>query len=326
MEMVTRKQLYLVSGRLSRPLAEEIAHELDVELGEPEIADFANGEIHCRFNESVRGTDVFILQTHAAADGHSINDAIFEQLIMVDAAKRGSAKRITVICPFYGYGRQDRKASGREPITGRLLADMFEAAGAKRLISVDLHSGQIQGFFNGPVDHLIAMPVILDTLAEYGDDIVMVSPDTGRVKVAEKYAQALHCDIAFVYKSRRKDQKNVVEAKEVIGEVEGRTCVLIDDMIDTGGTIVAAAELLAERGAERVIAACTHGVFSGPAIDRIKNSVIERVVCTNTLPLGPEKQIDKIEQLSVAPIIGRAIDAVFRDESVSEIFGGDNLS
>jgi ribose-phosphate pyrophosphokinase len=326
MEMVTRKHLYLVSGRLSRPLAEEIAHELDVSVGEPEIADFANGEIHCRFSESVRGTDVFILQTHGAEDGRSINDAIMEQLIMVDAAKRASAKRITVVCPFYGYGRQDRKASGREPITGRLLADMFEAAGAKRMISVDLHSGQIQGFFNGPVDHLTAMPVILDTLSEYGDDIVMVSPDTGRVKVAEKYAQALHCDLAFVYKARRKDQKNVVEAKEVIGEVEGRTCVLIDDMIDTGGTIVAAAELLAERGAERVIAACTHGVFSGPAIDRIKNSVIERVLCTNTLPLEPEKQIDKIEQLSVAPIIGRAIDAVFRDESVSEIFGGSNLS
>jgi len=326
MEIVTRKHLYLVSGRLSRPLAEEIAHELDVRLGEPNLAEFANGEINCRFSESVRGTDVFIVQTHAAAEGRSINDAIMEQLIMVDAAKRGSAKRITVICPFYGYARQDRKASGREPITARLLADMFEAAGAKRMISVDLHSGQIQGFFNGPVDHLIAMPVILDTLAEYGDDIVMVSPDTGRVKVAEKYAQALHCDLAFVYKSRRKDLKNVVEAKEVIGDVEGRTCVLIDDMIDTGGTIVAAAELLAERGAERVIAACTHGVFSGPAIDRIKNSVIERVVCTNTLPLGPDKQIDKIEQLSVAPIIGRAIDAVFRDESVSEIFDGNNLS
>jgi ribose-phosphate pyrophosphokinase len=297
-----------------------------VHLGEANLGEFANGEINCRFSESVRGTDVFIVQTHAAAEGRSINDAIWEQLIMVDAAKRASAKRITVICPFYGYARQDRKASGREPITARLLADMFEAAGAKRMVSVDLHSGQIQGFFNGPVDHLTAMPVILDTLAEYGDNIVMVSPDTGRVKVAEKYAQALHCDLAFVYKARRKDQKNVVEAKEVIGDVEGRTCVLIDDMIDTGGTIVAAAELLAERGAERVIAACTHGVFSGPAIDRIKNSVIERVVCTNTLPLGPDKQIDKIEQLSVAPIIGRAIDAVFRDESVSEIFDGNNLS
>jgi ribose-phosphate pyrophosphokinase len=326
LDMVTRKRLYLVSGRLSMPLAEEIARELDVELGEPNLGEFANGEMHCRFNDSVRGDDVFIVQTHAAYDGRSINDSIMEQLIMVDAAKRASAKRITVICPFYGYARQDRKASGREPITARLLADMFESAGAKRMVSVDLHSGQIQGFFTGPVDHLTAMPVLLDVMSEYGDDLVIVSPDTGRVKVAEKYAQQLHCDLAFVYKARRKDQKNVVEAKEVIGPVEGRTCVLIDDMIDTGGTIVAAAELLHARGAESVLAACTHGLFSGPAIDRIKNSVIERVWCTNTLPLPPEKQIDKIEVLSVAPIIARAIDAVFRDESVSEIFDGNNLS
>lgn len=325
MDMLTRKKLYLVAGRASYSLAEEIAHELDVELGQPNIGEFANGELFCKFSESVRGTDVFIVQTHAAADGRSINDAIMEQLMMVDAAKRASAKRITVVCPFYGYARQDRKASGREPITARLLADLFEAAGAKRMMSVDLHAGQIQGFFNGPVDHLVAMPLLLDVLGDYGDDIVMVSPDTGRVKVAEKYAQALHCDLAFVYKARRKDQKNVVEAKEVIGEVEGRTCVLIDDMIDTGGTIVAAAELLAERGAARVIAACTHGIFSGPAINRLEKSNIERVLCTNTLPLSDDKRIDKIEQLSVAPIIGRAIDAVFRDESVSEIFDGNNL-
>ena len=326
MAIPTNKHLYLVAGSATRALAEEIAHELSVNLGNPNVAEFANGEVHVRFGESVRGSDVFIVQTHAAYEGRSLNDSIMEQLIMVDAAKRASAKRITVVCPFYGYARQDRKATGREPITARLLADLFETAGAKRMVSVDLHSGQIQGFFNGPVDHLTAMPVLLDALAEYGEDIVMVSPDTGRVKVAEKYAQALHCDIAFVYKSRRKDAKNVVEAKEVIGEVEGRTCVLIDDMIDTGGTIVAAADLLIERGAHKVIAACTHGVFSGPAIDRIKTSAIERVLCTNTLPLPSEKQIDKIEQLSVAPIIGRAIDAVFRDESVSEIFGGNNLS
>lgn len=326
MAIPTNKHLYLVAGSATRALAEEIAHELSVKLGEANVAEFANGELHVRFNESVRGSDVFIVQTHTAYEGRSLNDSIMEQLIMVDAAKRASAKRITVVCPFYGYGRQDRKATGREPITARLLADLFEAAGAKRMVSVDLHSGQIQGFFNGPVDHLTAMPVLLDALSEYGEDIVMVSPDTGRVKVAEKYAQVLHCDIAFVYKSRRKDAKNLVEAKEVIGDVEGRTCVLIDDMIDTGGTIVAAADLLIERGAHRVIAACTHGVFSGPAIDRIKNSAIERVLCTNTLPMPSEKQIDKIEQLSVAPIIGRAIDAVFRDESVSEIFGGNNLS
>jgi ribose-phosphate pyrophosphokinase len=326
MELVTRKKLYLVSGRVSRYLAEEIAEALGESLGEPNLAEFANGEIHCRFNESVRGTDVFIIQTHAPTDNRSINDAIIEQLIMVDAARRASAKRITVVCPFYGYGRQDRKASGREPITAKLIANMFSAAGVKRMVSVDLHSGQIQGFFDAPVDHLTAMPVLVEALASLGDDIVIVSPDAGRVKVAEMYANQLHADLAFVHKSRRKDQKNVVEAREVIGEVEGRTCVLVDDMIDTGGTIVAAAELLAQRGADRVICATTHGVFSDPAIDRIKNSVIEKVYVTNTLPLPPEKQLDKIEVLSIAKIIAQAIDAVFEDTSVSEIFDGKNLS
>jgi ribose-phosphate pyrophosphokinase len=326
MELVTRKKLYLVSGRVSRYLAEEIAEALGETLGDANLAEFANGEIHCRFNESVRGTDVFIIQTHAAADGQSINDAVMEQLIMVDAARRASAKRITVVCPFYGYGRQDRKASGREPITAKLVANMFSAAGIKRMVSVDLHSGQIQGFFDTPVDHLTAMPVLVDALAGLGDDVVIVSPDAGRVKVAELYANQLHADLAFVHKSRRKDQKNVVEAREVVGEVEGRTCVLVDDMIDTGGTIVAAAELLSQRGAERVLAATTHGVFSDPAIDRIKNSVIEKVFVTNTLPLPPEKQLDKIEVLSIAKVIAQAIDAVFEDTSVSEIFDGKNLS
>jgi ribose-phosphate pyrophosphokinase len=326
MELVSRKRLYLVSGRATRPLAEEIASELNVTLGEANIGEFANGEIHCRFAESVRGTDVFIVQTHAAIDGLSVNDAIMEQLIMVDAARRASAKRITVVCPFYGYARQDRKASGREPITAKLIANLFEVAGAKRMVSVDLHSGQIQGFFDGPVDHLTAQPVLVDALEEYGDDLVVVSPDAGRVKVAERYANALHADLAIVHKSRRKDLKNVVEAKEVVGEVEGRTCVLIDDMIDTGGTIVAAAELLVEKGALRVLAATTHGVLSGPAVDRLKNSVIETVYVTNTLPLPPEKQFDKLRILSIAPIIARALDAVFEDTSVSEIFGGDNLS
>jgi ribose-phosphate pyrophosphokinase len=311
---------------VSRYLAEEIAEALGETLGDANLAEFANGEIHCRFNESVRGTDVFIIQTHAAADGQSINDAVMEQLIMVDAARRASAKRITVVCPFYGYGRQDRKASGREPITAKLVANMFSAAGIKRMVSVDLHSGQIQGFFDTPVDHLTAMPVLVDALAGLGDDVVIVSPDAGRVKVAELYANQLHADLAFVHKSRRKDQKNVVEAREVVGEVEGRTCVLVDDMIDTGGTIVAAAELLSQRGAERVLAATTHGVFSDPAIDRIKNSVIEKVFVTNTLPLPPEKQLDKIEVLSIAKVIAQAIDAVFEDTSVSEIFDGKNLS
>jgi ribose-phosphate pyrophosphokinase len=326
MELVTKKKLYLVSGRANRPLADEIADCLGVELGNANLAEFANGEIHCRFGESVRGTDVFIIQSHAAIDGFSVNDAIMEQLIMVDAAQRASAKRITVVCPSYGYARQDRKAEGREPITARLVANLFEAAGAKRLVSVDLHSGQIQGFFNGPVDHLVAMPVLCEWMSQLGGDLVVVSPDAGRVKVAERYANQLHADLAMVHKTRVKGAKNEVEAKEVLGDVAGRTCILIDDMIDTAGTIVAAAELLDERGAEAVYAATTHGILSGPAIDRLKNSPIVKLAMTNTVPLPPEKQIDKIEVLSIARIIADAIDAVFEDTSVSEIFGGSNLS
>ncbi|MGZ4681868.1 MAG: ribose-phosphate diphosphokinase [Acidimicrobiales bacterium] len=326
MEVVTKKRLHLMSGRANLPLAEEIAERLGVSLGNANLAEFANGELHCRFGESVRGTDVFIIQSHSNSDAMSVNDALMEQLIMVDAAKRASAKRITVVCPYYGYGRQDRKAEGREPISAKLMADMFRAAGAKRLVSVDLHSGQIQGFFDGPVDHLTAMPVLVEHMATLGDDLVVVSPDAGRVKVAERYANVLHADLAIVHKRRVKGQKNSVEARDVVGDVDGRVCVLIDDMIDTASTLCAAAEQLMDHGATQVYAAATHGVFSGPAIDRIKNSVISKVVVTNTLPLPPEKQIDKIEVLSVAGIIADAIDAVFEDTSVSEIFDGANQS
>lgn len=326
MEMVPKKRLHLLSGRANLPLAEEIARSLGVELGNANLAEFANGELHCRFGESVRGTDVFIIQSHSANEHYTLNDSIMEQLIMVDAAQRASAKRVTVVCPFYGYARQDRKSEGREPITAKLVANMFAVAGATRIISVDLHSGQIQGFFDGPVDHLTAMPVLCDYMATLGDDLVVVSPDAGRVKVAERYAQMLHADLAIVHKRRLKGAKNSVEAKDVVGEVDGRTCVLIDDMIDTAGTIVAAAELLKEHGAAEVYAATTHAVFSGPAVDRLKNSVISKVVATNTLPLPPEKQFDKLEVLSVAGIIAAAIDAVFEDTSVSEIFGGANQS
>jgi ribose-phosphate pyrophosphokinase len=327
MELVTKKKLHLVSGRANLPLAEAIAECLGVQLGEANLDNFANGELHCRFGESIRGMDVFIVQSHGAADGMSINDALIEHLIMVDAARRASAKRITAVMPFYAYGRQDRKSEGREPITAKLVANMFAAAGATRLVSVDLHSGQIQGFIDEPFDHLTAMPVLVDHIASaMGDDIVVVSPDAGRVKVAERYANALHADLAIVHKRRVRGEKNVVEAKEVVGNVEGRTCVLIDDMIDTGGTLVAAADVLIEQGASQVCAAATHGVLSGPAIDRLKNSAIAKVVVTDTLPLPPEKQIDKLEVLSVAPIIADAIDAVFEDTSVSEIFGGANQS
>ena len=324
LERVTKKRLALYTGSCHPALAEEIADHLDVELGDPGLITFANGEIRARYAESIRGSDVFIIQTHYGCDGRSINDAILEQLIMIDAAHRASAKRITAVCPFYGYARQDRKATGREPITARLVANMFRAAGAKRMVSVDLHSGQIQGFFDGPVDHLTAMPVLESYIRENADDPVMVSPDAGRVKVAERYAQHLDADVAFINKRRPKGVDNVAIAKEVIGDVEDRHCVIIDDMIDTAGTVVTAAELLVERGATEVWAMATHGVLSGSAIDRLKNAPITRVVFTNTLPVPPEKQFDKVEVLSVARIIADALDAVFEDTSVSEIFGGEN--
>jgi ribose-phosphate pyrophosphokinase len=328
MERVTTKRMALYSGRIHPALAEEIAEHLGVTLGDANIVEFANGEIRPRFAESVRGADVFIMQTHFGCDGRSINDSIMEQLIMIDAAYRASAKRITAVVPFYGYARQDRKAEGREPITARLVADLFKAAGAKRMVSVDLHSGQIQGFFDGPVDHLTAMPVLEQYMRDHArPGVVIVAPDAGRVKVAERFAQHLgdmNAQLAFINKRRPKGMANIAVAKEVIGEVEGRHCVITDDMIDTAGTITSAAEILLERGATEVWAMATHGVLSGPAVDRLKNSAISRVIITNTLPLPPEKQFDKMEVLSVAQIIADALAAVFDDTSVSEIFGGEN--
>ncbi|MGH9306509.1 MAG: ribose-phosphate diphosphokinase [Acidimicrobiales bacterium] len=323
MELIPTKRLRLYSGRSCPELSAEIAAELGVEIGQSNLREFSNGEIHCRFEESVRGTDVFIIQTHCGP----VNASIMEQLIMIDAAKRASAKRITAVCPYFGYSRQDRKASGREPITAKLVADLLTAAGVDRLVSVDLHSGQIQGFFNGPVDHLTAMPVLVDYLSSHDpSNLVVVAPDAGRVKVAERFSQHLGSDLALVHKRRPPGASDQVEALDVVGPIKGRRCVLIDDMIDTAGTIVAGAELLMERGATDVWAMATHGVLSDPAIDRLKNSVIERVVITNTLPLAEDRRIDKIEVLSVASIVARVIDAVFEDTSVSEIFGGENQS
>jgi ribose-phosphate pyrophosphokinase len=247
---------------------------------------------------------------------------------MVDALKRASAKRITVVTPFYGYARQDKKSRGREPITARLMADLFKTAGADRLMAVDLHTSQIQGFFDGPVDHLTAIPVIEKYIRENAKNPVIVSPDAGRIKVAERMQQHLGADLgadlAFVYKRRPKGSTNVAEALDVIGDVEGRLCILTDDMIDTGGTIVSAAHLLLDKGATEVWAMATHGVLSGPAVERLANSRIDRVVLTNTLPLSPEAKIDKIHVLSVGKIIADALEAVFDDTSVSEIFGGEN--
>ncbi|TMK89432.1 MAG: ribose-phosphate diphosphokinase [Actinobacteria bacterium] len=322
MELVTKKRLQLFSGRSNLPLAQEIADCLNVKLGDPNLSQFANGELHCRFGESVRGSDVFILQSHA----RPVNNSIMEQAIMIDAAKRASAKRITAVCPFYGYARQDRKASGREPITAKLVADVLRVAGANRIVSVDLHSGQIQGFFDGPVDHLTAMhPLLTNYVRDNIDgDVVIVSPDAGRVKVAERFSQHLDADLAFVAKRRPRGAMQEVLALDVVGDVEGRVCVLVDDMIDTAGTICAAAEQLADHGAAEVYAMATHAVLSDPAIDRLKNSAISKVVVTNTLPIADDRLIDKIEVLSVAQIVADALDAVFEDTSVSEIFGGEN--
>jgi len=326
MEQITQKKLYLVSGRVSEPLAHEVADLMGEELGEPNLAEFSNGEIHCKFSESIRGSDVFILQTHCHTEEISINDALMEQLIMVDAAKRASAKRITVVCPHYGYARQDRKSSGREPITAKLVANLFKGAGASRLIGVDLHSGQIQGFFDGPVDHLTAMPVLVERLKSLEGDLAIVSPDAGRVKVAERYSIQLGADLAIVHKRRSHTAFNTVEAKEVVGDVNGKVCVIVDDMIDTAGTICAAAEQLKEKGAKTVWAATTHGLFSGPAMEHLNASPIEKVLVTNTLPLPEGYNADLIEVLSIAPLLARTLQAVFQDTSVSEIFGGDHLS
>ena len=315
MEKVTTKRMSLYSGRTHPELAQEVADHLGIGLGNPGLVEFANGEVRARFSESIRGSDVFIMQTHCGHNGRSINDSIMEQLIMIDAAYRASAKRIT--------------AEGREPITARMVADLFKSAGAKRMVSIDLHSGQIQGFFEGPVDHLTAMPVLENYLRQHADAPVIVSPDAGRIKVAERMAQHLGdrgADLAFIYKRRPKGTTNVAEAKEVMGDVEGRLCILTDDMIDSGATICSAADVLMARGAREVWTMATHGVLSGPAIERLQKSVITRVVVTNTLPLAPEKQIDKIEVLSIAPLIADALSAVFDDTSVSEIFGGENQS
>src|SRR5438477_5886086 len=309
MEVVPRRKLQLYCGRSHPALAEDIAANLGVELGDANLKPFADGSIHGRYGESVRGADVFIVQTHCSP----VNEAVMEQLIMIDAAKRGSAKRITAVCPYFGYARQDRKAEGREPITAKLVADLLTAAGADRMVSVDLHSGQIQGFFDYPVDHLVSAPMLESYLRGTSDsgDLVVVAPDAGRVKVAERFSQHINSDLAFVHKRRPKGVANAVEALDVVGEVEGRRCVIIDDMIDTAGTICAAAEILIAHGATEVWAMATHGVLSDPAIDRIKNSSLSKVVLTDTLPLPPEKQIDKIEVLSIASVIADAIDAVF---------------
>ncbi|WP_197318679.1 ribose-phosphate diphosphokinase [Saccharomonospora sp. NB11] len=316
-----KKNLMLFAGRSHVELAEEVAKHLNVTITPQTLHSFANGEIYVRFEESVRGTDAFVLQSFSPP----INEWIMEQLIMVDALKRGSAKRITAIVPFYPYSRQDKKHKGREPISARLVADLFKTAGADRILTVDLHTAQIQGFFDGPVDHLHGQNVLAQYISEhYGDqDIAVVSPDSGRVRLAEKWAQQLgDRPIAFIHKTRDPDKPNQAVANRVVGDVKGKLCVLIDDMIDTGGTITKAADALVAEGAADVVIASTHGILSDPATERLAKAPVKEVVVTNTLPIPEEKRFPTLTVLSIAPLLARAIQEVFEDGSVTSLFDG----
>jgi ribose-phosphate pyrophosphokinase len=315
-----RKKLMLFSGRAHPELGQEIGGCLGIEPTPTRLSDFANGEIFVRFLESVRGCDAFVLQSHTAP----INRWIMEQLIMVDALKRASAKRITVVTPFFGYARQDKKSAGREPISARLMADLFAAAGADRLMAVDLHTAQIQGFFDGPVDHLFALPILASYIEGRLDvsQVTVVAPDAGRVRVCERWTDRLGSPLAIIHKRRDPDVAHRVAVMEVVGDVAGRTCIVVDDMIDTGSTITKAAEALFAQGAAQVIVTATHGVLSGAAVDELKNSRISEVIVTSTLPIPPEKRFDKLTVLSIAPLIARAIQEVFSDGSVTSLFEG----
>ena len=313
--------MVLLAGRSHPELAQEVAEQLGIPLSRTLAYDFANGEIFVRFQESVRGADVFVLQSHTTP----INKWIMEHLIMVDALKRASAKRITVIMPFYGYARQDKKHRGREPISARLIADLFKTAGADRLMTVDLHTSQIQGFFDGPVDHLFSLPLLAKYVGNHidRDRITVVSPDAGRVRVAERWTDELGAPLAIIHKRRDPDVPNQVKVFEVVGDVKNRVCVVVDDMIDTGGTIVKAAETLFENGATEVIVAATHAILSDPARERLQNSNITEVVVTDTLPIPEDRKFPKLKVLSIAPILAQAINEVFTDGSVTSLFEGN---
>jgi ribose-phosphate pyrophosphokinase len=316
------KTLMLFSGRAHPELTDEIAHQLEIAVSPTDLRDFADGEIYARFNESVRGCDAFVVEAMTTP----INHWLMETLVMCDALKRGSAKRITVVLPYYPYARQDKKSRGREPISARLVADLYKTAGADRILTVDLHTSQIQGFFDGPVDHLFALPLLADYVRANYDtaNVTVVAPDSGRVRVAERWTERLGgTPLAFIHKTRDLNVANSVVANRVVGEVAGRTCVLVDDMIDTAGTITKAAEALFNDGAASVVVAATHGVLSGPSVDRLKNSRISEVVLTNTLPIGPDQQFDKLTVISIAPLVARAISEVFADGSVTSLFDGN---
>jgi ribose-phosphate pyrophosphokinase len=319
-KMSGEKRLVIVSGRAHPALAEQIAAELDTAVLPTDARTFANGELYARYDESVRGCDAFVIQSHTAP----INQWFMEQLIMIDALKRASAKRITVVSPFYPYGRQDKKNRGREPISARLVADLYRAAGADRIMSVDLHAAQIQGFFDGPVDHLFAMPVLLDHIQRTVDKtlLTVVSPDMGRVRVADIWSDKLGVPLAIIHKRRDPKVMNQVSVHEIVGDVKGRVCLLVDDLIDTGRTIAKGAAALKEAGAVGVIVAATHAVFSDPATELLNSADIDSVIITDTLPLAEEKRWDRLTILPIAPLIARAIHEVFDDGSVTSMFDG----
>lgn len=315
-----QKRLVIVTGRAHPQLAIDIASELETDIVHTDARTFANGEIYARYDESVRGCDAFVIQSHT----NPINEWLMEQLIMVDALKRASAKRITVVSPFYPYARQDKKGRGREPISARLVADLYKAAGADRIMSVDLHAAQIQGFFDGPVDHLFAMPVLLEHFQKILDPatLTVVSPDMGRVRVADIWSDKLGAPLAIIHKRRDPLIPNKVTVHEIVGDVEGRVCLIVDDMIDTGGTIVKAAEALKAAGATQVVVAATHAIFSPPAAQLLQSTSIDSVVVTDTLPIPPEKRFPTLTVLSIAPLLARAIHEVFDDGSVTSMFDG----
>jgi ribose-phosphate pyrophosphokinase len=323
-EIVTKKKMLLFSGGTHPELAHEIADHLGIQVAPAILRRFASSETYFRSEESVRGCDVFVVQTHA----EPVNESIMEQLVMIDAMKRASAKRITAVIPYYGYSRQDKKGLAREPISAKLVADMISVAGADRVVSVDLHSGQIQGYFDFPFDHLTALPILSDYISQelglYNGDLVVVAPDAGRIKTAERLREYLHADLAFLYKRRSKYEANKIEEMAVVGEVDGRPCVLVDDMVDTAGTVAKGAIALAAQGAGPIFAAATHPILSGKAVQLLEESPIQEVVVTNTMPIPEEKQFGKLKVLSIAPLIASALRAVFEDTSVSEIFRGDN--
>ena len=312
------KRLVIVSGRAHPGLAQQVAGELGTEVLSSTAYDFANGETYVRFNESVRGCDAFVMQSH----GDRVNDWLMEQLIMVDALKRASAKRITVVAPFFPYARQDKKHLGREPISARLVADLYKTAGADRIMSVDLHTAQEQGFFDGPWDHLWAQPVLVEYIRGRVDpaNTTVVSPDAGRIRVAERWAHSLgDTPLAFVHKTRDVTRPNESVANRVVGDVAGRSCVLVDDMIDTGGTIAKAVKVLLDSGAKDVIVAATHGVLSGPAVERLSTCGAREVVVTDTLPIPEQKRFEQLTILPIAPLLAEAVKAVFDEGSVTRL-------